>query len=131
MNLLIADTQDYFGNDAQAAAPPVYPALNRSMDVSLLVNERSEVWLVYTKRLSDVLMWAEYDIELRTLVLVFQDGKQQDVGFKIHEDMRPRLLKSRQLYLMQLQGEQIVDSGIMPLIVRDPNKPAVRAIIES
>lgn len=130
MEMLLADRLDYYKAGEDTTPPPVYPALNRNMDVSLIVNERSEVWLIHTKRLPDILMWAEYDIELRTLTLVFQDGKQQDIGFRVHDDICPLMMKSRQLFLMHLQGDQIVDSGIMPLLVRDPKKQSIKNIIE-
>lgn len=100
-------------------ARPVLPSLASQMGVSLIINENSQVWVVHDKALPDIFAWAEYDSDLSTLTLVYQDGQVQDLGMKIHAPMRDRLLQSRQIYTLLLEGETFTDCYMMPLLVRE------------
>jgi hypothetical protein len=108
-----------FVDDVVADEIPVFRPLAATMNVDLVMNPDSKVWILHDKPFPDILMWVEYDIDAATLTLVYRNGKIQDLGIKIHAPMRKYLRSARQLFTMRLEGEQIVDTYIRPLLVRE------------
>lgn len=108
-----------FVDDVVADEIPVFRPLAATMNVDLVMNPDSKVWILHDKPFPDILMWVEYDIDAATLTLVYRNGKIQELGMKIHAPMRKYLRSARQLFTMRLEGEQIVDTYIRPLLVRE------------
>ena len=75
----------------QADEQHVLRPLSAGMGVSLMLNPDSQVWLLHDKPFSDILMWAEYDIDAASLTLVMRDGKIQELGLKIQMPVRKYL----------------------------------------
>lgn len=108
-----------FVDDGAADEIPVFRPLATTMNVDLVMNPDSKVWILHDKPFPDILMWVEYDIDAATLTLVYRNGKVQELGIKIHAPMRKYLRSARQLFTMRLEGEQIVDTYVRPLLVRE------------
>ncbi len=98
---------------------PVFRPLSGMMKVDLVLNPDSKVWILHDKPFPDILMWAEYDIDAASLTLVYRNGKVQSLGMKIHAPMRQYLRTARQLFTMQLEDKKIIDTYILPLLVRE------------
>lgn len=98
---------------------PVLTPLAQKMAVDLVINPDSKVWLLHDQRFEDLVMWAEYDVDSASLILVMGDGKMQDLGMKIHAPMRKYLRAARQLYTMRIDNGKIADTYILPLLVRE------------
>lgn len=98
---------------------PVLRPLAEQMRVSLLLNAEGKLWLVHDKSFSDILMWAEYDIDAASLLLVFKDGKIQDTGVEIPANIRKYIRGTRQLFTIQMQDDAHVDSYVLPLLARE------------
>jgi len=98
---------------------PVLTPLAQKMAVDLVINPDSKVWLLHDQRFQDIVMWAEYDVDSASLILVMRDGKMQDLGMKIHAPMRKYLRAARQLYTMRVDNGKIADTYILPLLVRE------------
>lgn len=109
--------EDGFGKPA--ADRPYHPTIASQMKVDLVINPKSKVWLLHDKRFTDIVMWAEYDVDSASLCLVMKDGKTQDLGMKIHPPMRKYLRAARQLFTVLLENEKMVDTYILPLLVRE------------
>lgn len=98
---------------------PVYPPMSSMMRACLTINPQSQVWLIYDQWLAEAVMWAEYDVDTASLQLVMRHGKTQDFGYTIHPPMRKFLRQAKQLYLMMVQNQEVVDAGIVPLMIRE------------
>ena len=98
---------------------PVFKSLASTMNVDLLLNPDSKVWILHDKAFPDILMWVEYDVDSASLTLVYRNGKVQALGMKIHAPMRKYLRSARQVFTMRLENEKIVDTYILPLLVRE------------
>lgn len=108
-----------FVEDSAVDEIPVFRPLAATMNVDLVMNPDSKVWILHDKPFPDILMWVEYDIDAATLTLVYRNGKVQELGIKIHAPMRKYLRSARQLFTMRLEGEQIADTYVRPLLVRE------------
>jgi hypothetical protein len=108
-----------FSDGAATEEIPVFRPLASMMKVDLVMNPDSKVWILHDKPFPDILMWAEYDIDSASLTLVYRNGKIQELGLKIHAPMRKYLRSARQLFTMRLEGDQIVDTYVRPLLVRE------------
>lgn len=108
-----------FVEDSTVDEIPVFRPLAATMNVDLVMNPDSKVWILHDKPFPDILMWVEYDIDAATLTLVYRNGKVQELGIKIHAPMRKYLRSARQLFTMRLEGEQIADTYVRPLLVRE------------
>jgi hypothetical protein len=99
---------------------PILPATGsgRNAKLDLLVNEKSDIWLLYDRPFSETVKWAEYDLELNKIYLVLLSGRQQEVGLVIADEMADLLKKGRQMYLVHMKDKSIADCGMVPLIVR-------------
>ena len=109
---------------ADAAAPGVaadviLPSLNETMNVDLVVNPNFDAWILHDKPFPIALMWAEYDIDTSSLILVGRDGKIIDLGMKIFPDTRKFLRNARQICTLRIQNDDIDDSYVLPLLVRE------------
>lgn len=98
---------------------PPFPPLAGEMDAGLMVNERGIVWLVHDRPLRDYLHWVEFDSDRSVLTLVYRGGRVQDYGRPIHPELADILRQTRQILTMQLKGDEVVDSYMLPLLVRD------------
>lgn len=113
------DTDVFVAEEPVTSDGPVLQPLARQMNVDLVLNPDSKVWLLHDQRFTDIVLWAEYDVDSATLTLVLRDGKIQELGMKIHPPMRKYLREARQLYTMRLENQKIVDTYILPLLVRE------------
>lgn len=98
---------------------PVHKPLASTMNVDLMVNEDSKLWVIHDKPFPDILIWAEYDADMASLSLIAKDGKIIDLGMKIHQPLRKYMLSARQLFTMRMQDGKIDDCYVLPLIVRE------------
>lgn len=101
------------------AESPVLPSLCSTMNVDLVVNPNSSVWLIHDRPFPLGLIWAEYDADTASLYLVARDGKIIDLGMKIFPDTRKYLRHARQLFTMRMKDGDVDDSYILPLLVRE------------
>lgn len=101
---------------------PVYPSLLSTMKADLVLNPESDIWLIYSEPLPELVKWIEYDIELETLILVSLSGKIQSFGKKVAPAMKKYLRQGRQIYLIRYDMDVIQDMGIVPLVVREELK---------
>ncbi len=97
---------------------PVLPPASSRMTVDLLVNEKSEIWLLYDKPFKETIKWAEYDLDLNKINLVMVSGRQQELGFVVPDDMQGDLQYGREIYLIQMNDKKVTDCGTVPLMVR-------------
>ncbi len=97
--------------------PAVLPPLATRMEIDLLINEESKIWLLYSRPLQDMVKWAEYDPRSNKLALIMLSGQLQELGLVIPEKMQELLRNSRELYLVQITNKEIEDCGIVPLMV--------------
>lgn len=98
---------------------PVLPTLASQMKVDILVNEKSDIWLLYDTAFREVVRYAEYDLDDNRVVLVTVTGKQQELGLVIPDPVRDELRRGAWMYLVQMKGKDIADFGLIPFIVRD------------
>lgn len=105
---------------------PPFPPLVGEMEAGLMVNERNIVWLVHDRPLRDYLHWVEFDSDRMVLTLVYRGGRVQDYGRPVHPELADILRRTRQILTMQLKGEEIVDSYMLPLLVRDIQHEGLR-----
>lgn len=104
---------------AASGSSPVLTPLAKQMKVDLVVSPESRIWLLHDRYFDELIAWAEYDIDMATLCLVTHDGRMQPLGMKIHQPLRKYMQNGRQLYTMLVKDKKIVDSYILPLLVRD------------
>ncbi len=95
-----------------------YPALAASMNVSLVVNEHGQIWILHDKQFPCVLHWVEYDADEGKLVLVSHDGAMIDLGMTVQRAMRNRMMGATHISTMLVGETSIEDFYILPLIIR-------------
>lgn len=110
---------DIFAPKRARPDSPMGLPLAQRMDIALMVNENQKVWIAHDKPFGDVMMWAEYDADAATLVLMSQSGRLYDLGMPIHKPFRKHLLKAREVHTVYMKNRQVVDVGILPLMVRE------------
>lgn len=97
----------------------VLPPLAETMNITLVANAESQLWLIHDKHFIDLIMWAEYDIDDSAVSLILRDGRIQPLGLPIYPPARKVMRQSRQLFTMLMQDQKIIDSYILPLLVRE------------
>jgi hypothetical protein len=98
---------------------PVLPAVTASRaKLDLLVNEKSDIWLLYDLPFAETVKWAEYECALNKIYLVLLSGRQQELGLVIPAEMADFLKNGHQIYMVQMQDKKILDCGSIPLMVR-------------
>ncbi|MDB5490755.1 MAG: hypothetical protein JWO78_604 [Micavibrio sp.] len=108
-----------FNPPVQKLPLAVLPSLAESMKVTLVANTESRLWLIHDRPFNDTIVWAEYDIDSATLSLIMRDGRVQPLGLTIHPPARKVMRHTRQLFTMLVKDEQVHDSYILPLLVRE------------
>jgi hypothetical protein len=99
-----------------ALEPPILQPLATRMMVDIVVNEKSQVWLLHDLPFAEIVKWAEYDLDYNKVILVMLSGRQQELGIVIPTEMRDYLQHGRQIYIVQMQGTTITDFSIVPLM---------------
>lgn len=117
-NIIDDDDVDVFAKDVPADLP-VHPVLTAKVNADLVVNKKSQVWLAYDQPFSDVVEWAEYDVDRAAITFVMRGGKVQDLGITIHKPMRKYLRLASKIDLMLVRNKKIEDFGRVPLLVRE------------
>lgn len=95
-----------------------YPSLATSMNVSLVVNEHGQIWILHDKQFPCVLHWVEYDAGEARLVLVSHDGFTIDLGMTVQKAMHQRMKGATHISTMLVGEASIEDFYILPLISR-------------
>jgi hypothetical protein len=112
------DLQQTVATDVSQGALPVYPSLDKTMETSLVLNEKGHVWLLHNQPFPSVLNWAEYDARQKSLSFISYEGKIIDMGITIHKPFHARLMKLNQIATILLHEGKICDFYIIPLISR-------------
>lgn len=89
------------------------------MNMGLMVNEHGEACLVHDAPFLAEPSWAEYDHDMRTLVVVLEDGSSHDVGFKVDDKVAEYMVKGEKILLVQMNGTEIVEGYDLNLIIRN------------
>ena len=97
----------------------VLPSLAETMNVTLVANSEAKLWLIHDRHFTDLVMWAEYDVDASSLTLILRNGRIQPLGITIHPPARKIMRQTRQLFTMLLKDEKVHDSYILPLLVRE------------
>ena len=99
---------------------PVKDALSKLMNISVLVKENGDLWLVYDKLLEEKLEWVEYDNETKTLILVTDKGNMHDIDLKLKPRAYERLLEAKKVFLMFMRdGQTLEQVRELPVTVRN------------
>lgn len=97
--------------------PAMLPPLATRMGVDLVVNEKSDIWLLHDKPFAEIVKWIEFHQDLNKVILIMASGKQQELGMVVPEDIAKDLRHGRQIYLVHMQDKKISDCGMVPLMV--------------
>jgi hypothetical protein len=108
---------------ARQAPPPVdvplHEPMTKRMNIDLIVNKNSQVWLAHDMPFPGILQWAEYDVDMATVTFVTTDGRMQDTGLKVQPVMRRYLRQATVIDAVLVQEGKIHDFFRVPLIVRE------------
>ncbi|HAU29029.1 MAG TPA: hypothetical protein DCW68_02845 [Rhodospirillaceae bacterium] len=91
--------------------------MTQSPPMELLVNESGEAVLVHAHTLASLPDSANYDRTTRRLVIRFEDGTTQDVGFAIDEAMDEHLQHGKSLLMVRIEGMKPAEGWDLPLTV--------------
>ena len=91
------------------------------MKVDVVVNERSDVWLVHDTPFIETVKWAEFDMDMKKLYLILLSGRQQELGFPVPKELERAMKKARQLFLILMHDSSVKDCASIPLMVRGHN----------
>ena len=89
------------------------------MNVNIMVNESSKVWVLHDKPLPDLLKWVEYDCDRGCVSLVTDEGLLLSLGLELPQDIKQRLEKAQDIYVVRMKDEHIDDFYHLPLLVHD------------
>ena len=95
----------------------IHPSFLDSMDVDIVVNENSEVWVLYTEKLPGFLSWAELDPETKTISFLMNDGKIMDLGMVLHPKIFEKASQAEEISLLQVKDKKYLDFYKIPLLV--------------
>ena len=98
---------------------PLFRPITALMQVDFVFDHKGGAWLLHDKSLPNFIDWAEYDGTLETLTLVTREGKIQDLGTKIPVGAGHYIERAMELTLLQVEGDKIVNSNIIPIVARD------------
>lgn len=109
---------DVFARELPADLP-IHRPMTARVNVDLLVNKDSEVWLLHDAPFPGIVQWAEYDVDMDSLCFVTEDGKTQDLGLRIQPAMRKYLRQGQKIDAVLIKDKKIHDFTRIPLLVRE------------
>lgn len=98
---------------------PLLPPVTTRMHADIVVNEKSDVWLLHDKAFTETIKWAEFDMEDNKVFLIMASGRQQELGIVIPDAMRLHLQDASVFYLIHLHQKKVRDCGVVPFVVRN------------
>ncbi|WP_041802389.1 hypothetical protein [Micavibrio aeruginosavorus] len=107
------------GDDDIVKSAPVYPPALANMEVDIVVNKNSEVWILHNKPFEESIAWIEFDADDDTLTFVSYRGTVKGLGAKIQAPVRKYLYNAKRVFLIQTEGGKIYDFFNVALVVRD------------
>lgn len=96
----------------------VLPELTSVMKVELLVNPDGDVWILHDDAFSGILHWVEFDALFQSITLVMRDGRTQDVGVFVNDNIAQRLIDGKMLFTILTNNDKIRDMYAVPIVVR-------------
>lgn len=97
---------------------PVDPPLCEIMGVDIMVNEKSQIWIMHDKSFNSRLDWVEYDWDDDTITFVKKGGVVQTLGMKIQKPIKKLMKKATKVYTMCVEDGQISNFFIVVLAIR-------------
>lgn len=113
------DPLDVFAKAEIPADSPVRKAMAKTMNADLIINKHSQVLLAHDQPFPGVLQWAEYDVDMGSLVFILDDGRMQDFGVRVEPAMGRYLRQAKMMDTVLVVKDQIHDFFRVPLLVRD------------
>lgn len=97
---------------------PVQRPLKELMEIDLVVNEKSQVWICHDKPLPHGVDWVEYDVDLGTVTLVGRGGVMYDYGEIIRPELRTYLKKATFAYVIYMKDGDMQDMREVKVVTR-------------
>lgn len=113
------DPLDVFAKAEIPADSPVRKPMAKTMNADLIINKHSQVMLAHDQPFPGVLQWAEYDVDMGSLVFILDDGRMQDFGVRVEPAMGRYLRQAKMMDTVLVVKDQIHDFFRVPLLVRD------------
>ena len=113
------------GEDEENSRPVYAPALSH-MEVDIVVNKNSDVWILHDRPFEESIAWIEFDADDDTLTFVSYRGAVKNLGVKIQAPVRKYLYNSKRVFLIQTVGGKIIDFFNVALVVRDANSKKLK-----
>jgi hypothetical protein len=99
------------------SALPLAP-LATQMKVDFLVNDRGRIAVLHDRRLAAVPQWVEYDEDAGQLLIVYDDGRIQELGMIIPAAAREPILSAGEAAIVQIEPNVRHPMLTVPVIVR-------------
>lgn len=92
------------------------PHASNSMLVEIGVSTSGEVYIFHEKPLVERLNWAEYDTDLEELHFVNEEGKIQNMGFKVNSDIAETVKAATRVFIIHIENAQSKSIVEIPLV---------------
>ncbi len=99
---------------------PIKGDLSTIMDISIIVKENGDPWIVHDKPFDETPNWVEFDNEDKSIILVTQNGNIHKVDLSLQPLSYQRLLNAKRVFLIFMKdGKTLEEIKELPVITRD------------
>lgn len=109
-----------FEDRAELAKRPLWPDAAATMNIDVVVNKDSSIWVFHDQHFPEYLEWVEFDEERREMTFVTAKGKIQNLGLTLHPPMDRYVAQAKQVCVVLVKDNEFRDVGMLPLAVRKP-----------
>jgi hypothetical protein len=98
---------------------PVLQPLSESMRCGIFSNSKGEVLIIYNYTLETTVQWLEFHVGDRSLSIIHETGKIQDLGIKIDNKMKKNIMKCQEVSMAQISDNKIQKTQKISLIIQN------------
>ena len=98
---------------------PVKPNMVDYQNVTMVLGEKDQIFIIHDQPFREKLGWAEYDKDKNNLVLMTRKGNMHDCGLHPKEEHIEQIKKADQVLVVWLKDRKIADIYFLPLTVND------------
>ncbi len=98
---------------------PVLPPLAPQMKCAAFTNKKGDLLIAHEEPLPSRLLWVEYDRPLQMFSLIHKEGRIQDLGVEMTQDMLNTLHSGKVIQVAHIKQKKVQSAQKATLIIRD------------
>lgn len=98
---------------------PILDTLDSKMRCGMFSNSKGDIMIVHCEPLASDIQWIEFDKAARSMSLIHEDGKIQDLGIDLNDQAIKNISHGQEVTLVHFENKVITSHQTTVMIIQE------------